>query len=131
MKRVYPEPGAVANPTRDFSGELDELCRAKVAELRQAYLEAEVDELLGRERYARGDGRSAGYRDATIPNEPSSPQLGHSRFVVRACAERSTNPSYYRNTGAGCGQLIKRSISYGLRGSPTATSSRRCADSSG
>ncbi len=45
MKRVYPEPAAVANPI--FSGELDELCRAKVAELLQAYLEAEVEELLG------------------------------------------------------------------------------------
>lgn len=76
MKRVYPEPGAVANPTRNFSGELDELCRAKVAELLQAYLEAEVDELLGRERYARGDGRSAGYRDGHDPERTVISAIG-------------------------------------------------------
>lgn len=42
-------------------------CRTKVAELVQAYLEVEVDELLGRLRYERSDGRSIGFRDGHDP----------------------------------------------------------------
>ncbi len=76
MNRVYPEPAVVPNPTRVSSGELDELCRAKVAELVQAYLEAEVDELLGRARYARSDGRSVGYRDGHDPERTVISAIG-------------------------------------------------------
>ncbi len=56
MKRVYPKANPDAKPDRDFAGEMDELCRAKVAQLVQCYLEAEVDELLARRlRYERRD----------------------------------------------------------------------------
>jgi len=47
LKKVYPELHPLANPERDFRGELDDLCRMKVAELVQAYIEVEVDERLG------------------------------------------------------------------------------------
>lgn len=67
MKQVYPNSDPVAKPDRDFAGELDELCRAKVAELVQSYLEAEVDELLGRLRYERRDGDRVGLRDGHDP----------------------------------------------------------------
>jgi len=47
LRRLHPVDRPVAKPDGDFAGKLDELCRVKVAELVQAYLEAEVDELLG------------------------------------------------------------------------------------
>jgi len=47
-----------------------------VAELVQAYLEAEVDELLGRARYARSDGQSAGYRHGHDPERTVISAIG-------------------------------------------------------
>ncbi len=76
MKRDYPEPTQLAKPGRDFSGELDELCRAKVSELVQAYLEAEVDELLGRIRYERRDGERPGSRDGHDPERTIASTMG-------------------------------------------------------
>ncbi len=63
----YPERGLADKPARDFAGELDELCRSKVSELVQAYLEAEVDELLGRLRYERRDDDGPGSRNGHDP----------------------------------------------------------------
>lgn len=68
MKQVYPEPIPFAKrPARDFAAELDLLCRQKISEIVQIYLEAEVDELLQRVRYERSGHESAGYRDGHDP----------------------------------------------------------------
>ncbi len=51
------------DPAR-FQADLEDLCRAKIGELLQAYLEAEVDEALERLRYERRSaGSKAGSRD--------------------------------------------------------------------
>ena len=42
-----------------FAAELDELCRAKISELVQAYFSFEVDEALQRARYERTAGEAA------------------------------------------------------------------------
>lgn len=63
MKRLYTEAPALAKPSReDFLAVLEEVCRAKVGELVQAVLIAEVDEFLCRVRGARV-GAKSGYRD--------------------------------------------------------------------
>jgi transposase-like protein len=63
LKRLYPQAPALAKPSReDFLATLEELCRAKVGELVQAVLIAEVDEFLGRMRGERIATRP-GYRD--------------------------------------------------------------------
>ena len=68
MKQVYPEAGAFAKrPSREFAAELDALCREKISQVVQAYLEAEVDELLQRVRYERSSGEVVGYRDGRDP----------------------------------------------------------------
>jgi transposase-like protein len=60
---VYPQTPALAKSSReDFLSTLEELCRAKVGELVQAVLIAEVDEFLGRLRGERAGGQT-GYRD--------------------------------------------------------------------
>ena len=76
MKKVYPEPTPLAKPVRDFTGELDELCRAKISELVQSYLEAEVDELLGRIRYKRREGERPGSRDGHDPERTIASTIG-------------------------------------------------------
>jgi len=93
LKRVYPESQPLAKPARDFAGELDELCRTKVAELVQAYLEAEVDELLGRLRYERCDGKRQGFRDGHDPERTVTSSVGPlaiRRPRVRGVAHEST-----------------------------------------
>lgn len=68
MKRVYLQSVPSAkSPAHNFLEELDVVCRQKVSEVVQAYLEAEVDELLQRARYERAEGRSVGYRDGHDP----------------------------------------------------------------
>ena len=76
MKEVYPNTDHNAKPGRDFAGELDKLCRAKVAEVVQAYLEAEVDELLGRLRYERREGERRGSRDGHDPERTVTSSIG-------------------------------------------------------
>ena len=54
MKKSYPTVVPAAKGfERDFGAELDQLCRAKISELVQAYLCFEVDEALQRARYQR------------------------------------------------------------------------------
>ncbi|BDE06155.1 hypothetical protein WPS_14310 [Vulcanimicrobium alpinum] len=99
MKKVYPKPDPVAKPERDFSVELDELCRAKVAELVQSYLEAEVDELLGRLRYERRDGKRIGFRDGHDPERMVTASIGPiaiRRPRVRGVAHESALIPKYR-----------------------------------
>lgn len=65
MKPSYLKiaPAAKFDPT-DFSERLERLCHAKLSQLLQAVLEAEVDEALERVRYRRRSaGEPAGYRD--------------------------------------------------------------------
>ena len=63
MKRLYAQTPALAKPSReDFLAALEDACRAKVSDLVQAVLIAEVDEFLGRLRSERAGARS-GYRD--------------------------------------------------------------------
>jgi len=63
LKRLYAQTPALAKPSReDFLAALEDACRAKVSELVQAVLIAEVDEFLGRLRSERAGARS-GYRD--------------------------------------------------------------------
>jgi putative transposase len=68
VKQVYPNGLRLANSQSDRLVQLDELCRAKVAELVQAYLESEVDELIQRKRYERAaEGRLPVYRNGHDP----------------------------------------------------------------
>jgi len=95
LKRVYPEPTPVAKPVaRNFAAELDELCREKVAELVQSYLEAEVDELLHRVRYGRRDaGGPTGHRDGHDPWRTITTSIGPipiRRPRVRGAAHESS-----------------------------------------
>jgi transposase-like protein len=51
----YPNVIPLANSPADRLVELDRLCRTKVGEVLQAYLEAEADELVRRRRYERAE----------------------------------------------------------------------------
>ncbi len=54
MKSAYPKPRRLAKlDGRQFQRDLEALCYAKAGELLQAYVEAEVDDLLERARYER------------------------------------------------------------------------------
>lgn len=56
MEKSYPNGLTVAKCSEhDFGAELDQLCRAKISELVQAYLCFEVDEALQRARYQRSE----------------------------------------------------------------------------
>ncbi len=65
MEKSYPNGLTVAKCSEhDFGAELDQLCRAKISELVQAYLCFEVDEALERARYQRSEcAASKGYRN--------------------------------------------------------------------
>jgi putative transposase len=68
VKRVYPNVVHLANAPADRLAALDELCRTKVAEVLQAYLDAEADELISRRRYERvEDGAPVVYRNGHDP----------------------------------------------------------------
>ena len=68
MKSVYPNVLRLANSQADGLAQLDELCRMKIAELVQAYLESEVDELIQRKRYERAaQGSEPIYRNGYDP----------------------------------------------------------------
>ena len=68
MKQVYPNVIPLANSPADRLAALEDLCRTKVAEVLQAYLNAEADELIRRRRYERHeDGAPALYRNGHDP----------------------------------------------------------------
>ncbi len=82
-----------------FAAELDELCRAKISELVQAYFSFEVDEALQRARYERTAGEAAkayrkGFDDprtiTTRPARSASVVLGlkHESAVLPRYARR-------------------------------------------
>lgn len=68
MKSVYPNLAPLANSRASRLAELEQLCRAKVGEVLQAYLDAEADELVGRARYERvEEGAPTIYRNGHDP----------------------------------------------------------------
>lgn len=68
MKPVYTNIVPLANSTADQLGALEDLCRTKVAEVLQAYLDAEADDLIQRRRYERRDeGARVLYRNGHDP----------------------------------------------------------------
>ena len=56
MKKSYPNVAHLANAQVDRIAELEALCRSKIGEVLQAYLDSEADELVQRARYARAAG---------------------------------------------------------------------------
>jgi len=67
VKSVYPNVLRLANSQSDRLTQLDELCRTKIAELVQTYLESEVDELIQRKRYERATSAQPIYRNGHDP----------------------------------------------------------------
>ncbi len=68
MKQVYPNVLPLANSPADRLAALEDLCRTKVAEVLQAYLNTEADELIRRRRYERHeDGAPTLYRNGHDP----------------------------------------------------------------
>ena len=65
MKSAYPKVSRLAKlDGAQFQRDLEALCHARASELLQAYLDAEVDELLERARYERRDpGQPQAHRD--------------------------------------------------------------------
>jgi putative transposase len=70
VKTSYPKVVHLANSPADRLAELESMCRLKVGEVLQAYLEAEADDLVCRRRYERvGDGPTI-YRNGHDPERP-------------------------------------------------------------
>ena len=68
MKQVYSNVIPFDNSPADRLAALEELCRTKVAEVLQAYLNAEADELIRRRRYERiEEGAPVLYRNGHDP----------------------------------------------------------------
>ena len=70
MKQVYTNVIPLANASADRLAALEALCRSKVAEVLQAYLNGEADELIRRRRYERvEEGAPVLPGTATIPSD--------------------------------------------------------------
>jgi transposase-like protein len=68
VKQVYTKVVPLANSPADRLAVLEDLCRTKVAEVLQAYLNAEADELIRRRRYERiEEGAAVLYRNGHDP----------------------------------------------------------------
>lgn len=77
MKQVYTNVGHLAIARADRLAELDELCRVKVGEVLQAYLDAEAHELVARARYKRvEDGAPVIYRNGHDPERSITTSAG-------------------------------------------------------
>jgi len=76
VKSSYPKVVRLANSPADRLAELESLCRAKVAEVLQAYLEAEADELVRRRRYERVCDGPAIYRNGHDPERSITTSAG-------------------------------------------------------
>ena len=90
-----------ADPDRDLGGVLEEVARLSVRLVFQSALEAEVDALLGRGRYARGErgGRPGGAR-ARRTARPLPP--GSRRTAVSLVWERGCGPEARLAGGQRC-----------------------------
>lgn len=67
MRSAYPKVLRLAKlDATQFQSDLEALCYARAGQLLQAYLDAEVDDLLDRARYQRRDpGQPAAHRDGS------------------------------------------------------------------
>ncbi len=82
MKQVYRKviPLAKSGPEQGVA-QLEELCRLKIGELVQAYLEAEVNELTQRARYKRlAQGAALAYRNGHDPERAITTSAGSIRI---------------------------------------------------
>lgn len=96
---------AASIPTRNFMAEFEELARAKVSELLQAYLEEEANELLQRARYQRREAdMPAAYRDGHDEPRPFTTNMGTltiARPRIRGIEhESSIVPRYQRRAAS-------------------------------
>jgi transposase-like protein len=77
MKQVYPKAVPFAKSNVDRIAELEEVCRIKVGQVLQAYLDAEADELVQRARYVRiSDGDPTIYRNGHDPQRDITTSAG-------------------------------------------------------
>jgi len=77
VKQVYPKVTHLANSPIDRLSALEDLCRTKVAEVLQAYLNAEADELIRRRRYERiEEGAPVLYRNGHDPERLITTPVG-------------------------------------------------------
>jgi hypothetical protein len=77
VKQVYTNIVPLANSPAEGLAALEELCRTKVAEVLQAYLNAEADELIQRRRYERiEEGAPVLYRNGHVI-QPTNLNLGN------------------------------------------------------
>ncbi|MEO9264136.1 MAG: IS256 family transposase [Candidatus Baltobacteraceae bacterium] len=77
MKQVYPNVVHLANSRADRLAELEQLCRTKIGEVLQVYLDAEANELVQRARYERiEDGAPVIYRNGHDPERPITTSAG-------------------------------------------------------
>jgi putative transposase len=77
VKTSYPKVIHLDNSPADRLAELDRLCRVKVGEVLQAYLEAEADELVRRRRYERiEEGAPVVYRNGHDPERSITTAAG-------------------------------------------------------
>lgn len=77
MKQVYSNVTRLANSPADRLAALEDLCRAKVAEVLQAYLNAEADDLIRRRRYERiEEGAPIVYRNGHDPERLLTTPVG-------------------------------------------------------
>jgi putative transposase len=79
VNQVYPISPDLANRAARLV-ELDQVCRLKIAEVLQAYLEAEVDELIGRRRHERIEGKPPVYRNGHDPQRTIATPAGSVPF---------------------------------------------------
>jgi putative transposase len=101
VKQVYPKTIRLANAPADRLAELEQLCRGKVGEVLQAYLDAEADELIQRARYQRArEGAPVMYRNGHDPQRSITTSAG--AITIRRPRLRGTSfesavlPNYAR-----------------------------------
>ena len=81
MKSSYPNVVHLANSRVDRLGELELLCRRKIGEVLQAYLDAEANELVRRARYERAEeGVPVVYRNGHDPERSITTSAGAIRI---------------------------------------------------
>ncbi len=101
MNQVYPKIAHLANSRAARLGELEQLCRVKVGEVLQAYLDAEAAELIQRARYTRAaQGAPVIYRNGHDPERAIT--TGAGAIAIRRPRLRGTTfessvlPNYVR-----------------------------------
>ena len=127
MKQVYTNVIPLANSPADRLAALEALCRSKVAEVLQAYLNGEADELIRRRRYERvEEGAPVLYRNGHDPERLITTPAG--AIPIRRPRVRGTTyesavlPKHVRRLPS----LDRTFLKLCSKGSRSVTSSRRC-----